>query len=147
MTVRRLGPADGATAEEACRLFEDDGPVEVARFLGRPETHLFVAEDDAGVCGWLYGHELVHPDGESTMLLYSLDVAESAQRRGHGRDLVTAFVDNARTIGCTEVWVLTENDNAAALATYASAAGVREEDLSVMFVWTLAPGRHSGPQS
>lgn len=147
MTVRRLGPEDRATAEEACRLFEDGGPLDVDRFLNRPETHLFVAEDDAGVCGWLYGHELVHPDGESTMLLYALDVVESAQRRGHGRDLVTAFTDRARAIGCTEVWVLTDDDNAAALATYASAAGVREPDQSVMFVWTLAHGRHSGPGS
>lgn len=143
MTVRRLGPADAAVAEEACRLFEDDGPLDVGRFLNRPETHLFVAEDDGGVCGWVYGHELVHPDGESTMLLYALDVDESAQRRGHGRDLVTAFVEHARAIGCTEVWVLTDDDNAAALATYASAAGVREPDPEVMFVWKLADGRHS----
>ena len=147
MTVRRLGPEDRSTAEEACRLFEEDGPLDVARFLNRPEAHLFVAEDDAGVCGWAYGHELVHPDGESTMLLYSLDVAEGAQRRGHGRDLVTAFVGQANAIGCTEVWVLTDDDNDAALATYASAAGTRDPDLSVIFVWTLAPGRHSGPES
>ncbi|HVE93715.1 MAG TPA: GNAT family N-acetyltransferase [Acidimicrobiales bacterium] len=143
MTVRRLGPGDTATAEEACQLFEDDGPLDVRRFLARAEAALFVAEDDGGVCGWIYGHELVHPDGESTMLLYSLDVDESAQRRGHGRDLVTAFVHHARSIGCTEVWVLTDDDNEAALATYASAGGVRDADPSVMFVWKLAEGRHS----
>lgn len=78
------------------------------------------------------------------MLLYSLDVVESAQKRGHGRTLVEAFVDHARSSGCTEVWVLTEDTNAAALATYASAGGTRETMPAVMFTWHLAPGRHSG---
>lgn len=142
--MRRLGPGDEVIADAACRLFADDGPpLDVARFLNRAEAHLFVAEDEGGVCGWVYGHELVHPDGESTMLLYALDVDESARRRGHARDLTTAFVDHARSIGCTEVWVLTEDDNEAALVTYASAGGVRESDQSVMFVWKLAEGRHS----
>ena len=49
------------------------------------------------------------------MLLYSLDVAEGAQRRGHGRDLVSGFVEHASAIGCTEVWVLTDDDNDAAV--------------------------------
>jgi ribosomal protein S18 acetylase RimI-like enzyme len=71
-----------------------------------------------------------------------LDVAEHAQRRGHGHALVAAFVDHARAMGCHEVWVLTDDDNQAALATYASAGGEREPDDQVMLVWTLAEGQN-----
>ncbi|MGI8685649.1 MAG: GNAT family N-acetyltransferase [Acidimicrobiales bacterium] len=99
--------------------------------------------DEAGVAGWAYGHELVHPDGERTMLLYALDVAEHARRKGYGRALVTAFVDHARQAGCTEVWTLADDDNSAALATYRSAGGAEDPDRPVMFAWKLGPGRHS----
>ena len=146
--VRRLGVGDEEVAEEAVRVFAEEAPglpVDVSAFLARPEAVLFVAvEDDGAVSGWVYGHELVHPDGERTMLLYALDVEEQARGRGHGRSLVTAFVDHAQASGCTEVWVLTDDENTAALATYASAGGDRESRDSVMFVWPLAPGREAG---
>ena len=137
MTVRRLSVGDEALAEAAVGLFAEDAPalpIDVGAFLGRPEAVLFVAlDEDAGeLAGWIYGHELVHPDGERTMLLYALDVDEGFRRRGHGRSLVTAFVEHARATGCTEVWVLTDDGNPAAIATYAAAGGVREDEASVI---------------
>ena len=143
MGIRALGAGDDAVATEACRLFETPGDVDPAAFLARPEAVLLVAEDDDAVVGWVYGHELIHPDGERTMLLYALDVVEAARGRGHGRALVTAFVDAARERGCTEVWVLTDDDNPAGVATYTSAGGTRDPDPQVMFAWRLADGRHS----
>jgi GNAT superfamily N-acetyltransferase len=147
--VRRLGPGDEALAEAAVRAFsasEGDGfGTDVAPMLASPTAVLLVSLDGAGApVGWVYGHELVHPDGERTMLLYSLDVDEAHRREGRGRTLVAAFVEEARGRGCTEVWVLTDDANAAALATYASAGGRREADDSVMFTWPLASGREAG---
>ena len=152
--VRRLGGGgdvgadDEALAEEAVRSFAEEAPavpIDVRAFLRRPEAVLLVALDDhEALAGWLYGHELVHPDGERTMLLYALDVDDAFRRRGHGRALVTSFVELARSSGCTEVWVLTDDGNPAALATYASAGGTREAQDSVMFTWPLAPGREAG---
>lgn len=143
MHVRRLGPGDEAAAVAASRTFGEEGDLDATEFLARAETALIVAEDDQGITGWVYGHELVHPDGERTMLLYSLDVVERAQRHGIGTALVNAFVDHARAIECTEVWVLTEDTNAAGLATYRAAGGARDPDQPVMFTWKLAEGRHS----
>jgi hypothetical protein len=57
---------------------------------------------------------------------------------------VTAFVEHARATGCTEVWVLTDDGNPAALATYASAGGDRESPDSVMFTWFITRGREAG---
>ena len=147
MTLRRLSVGDEALAEAAVALFAEEAPslpVDVSAFLCRPEAVLLVAVEDEDLAGWVYGHELVHPDGERTMLLYALDVDEPWRGRGHGRALVTTFVDVARSSGCTEVWVLTDDENVAALATYASAGGVRDPDESVMFTWPLAPGREAG---
>jgi aminoglycoside 6'-N-acetyltransferase I len=143
MNVRRLQPGDEDLAAQMCRMFDDEDPgrsdrVDPQPFLRRPETVMFVVEDESGARGCAYGHELMHPDGVRTMLLYSLDVAESVRRRGYGIALVNAFVDHARAIGCTEVWVLTDDANVAGLATYNSAGGQREPTDQVMFVWPLA---------
>lgn len=56
---------------------------------------------------------------------------------------MTAFVDHARDLGCTEVWVLTDDENQAGLATYRAGGGRRDEVLQVLFTWKLAEGRHS----
>lgn len=146
-SVRRLAVGDEALAEAAVRLFATEAPslpIEVGAFLRRTEAVLLVALDRDSLAGWVYGHELVHPDGERTMLLYALDVDEPFRRRGHGRALVAGFVDVARSRGCTEVWVLTDDANPAALATYAAAGGVRDPSASVMFTWPLRAGREAG---
>lgn len=143
MQVRRLGEEDGAAAEHACRLFGATGELDPTAFLHSPQAVLLIAEDESGIGGWVYGHELVHPDGERTMLLYELEVAPPVRRQGYGRALVSAFVDHARRVGCTEVWVLTDADNAPALATYRRAGGRRDPGAPVMFAWHLANGRHS----
>jgi aminoglycoside 6'-N-acetyltransferase I len=140
LNVRRVEPGDEELVAQVCRLFDDhddDSDLDPEAFLQRPETVMFVVEDDSGACGCAYGHELVHPAGERTMLLYSLDVAESVRRRGYGVALVNALVDHARAIGCTEVWVLTDDANPAALATYSAAGGQRDPADQVMFVWPL----------
>lgn len=139
MLIRGLGPADEAAAKAACRVFGESETFDVVPFLTRPEAHLFVATDGDDTAGWVYGHELVHPDGERTMLLYALDVDTPFQRRGIGKALVNAFVENARDLGCTEVWVLTDDANDAGKATYESARGIREPVDSVMYVWPLVP--------
>jgi RimJ/RimL family protein N-acetyltransferase len=141
--VRLLGPADVRGARAATRLYTEGADVDPARFLASDGTALVVAEIGVVAVGCAYGHELVHPDGEGTMLLYSLDVDERVRRRGIGRRLVEEFVQHARTRGCTEVWVLTDGANRAGLATYAAAGGRRDPTPSVMFTWKLADGRHS----
>jgi ribosomal protein S18 acetylase RimI-like enzyme len=141
--VRRLGLGDEIVAEDACRCFGLGGDLDTRSFLRRPETTLVVVEVDGGVVAWAYGHELAHPDGERTTLLYALDVAEQHRGRGYGAALVRAFVRDARDRGCTEVWALTEHDNQAAMATYVSAGGTPGRGAPAMFTWKLAEGRHS----
>jgi ribosomal protein S18 acetylase RimI-like enzyme len=141
--LRRLRPGDEVLAARAVALLGISAPSDLGAALRRDEATVLVALDGDAVVGCAYGHELVHPDGECTMLLYSLDVAADARRRGIGRALSTAFVDDARARGCTEAWVLTELDNDAAIATYRSAGARREPDDTVLYAWRLADGNHA----
>ena len=72
------------------------------------------------------------------MFLYELAVDEAYRRRGIG----TALVDGARDLaiehGCYGMWVLTDDDNAAALATY-EGTGADEKSTHVMLTWNFEP--------
>ena len=68
------------------------------------------------------------------MFLYELAVVEAHRRQGIGTALVEALRDLAREQGCYGMWVLTDDDNAAAGATYRKAGG-EVESQPLMFSW------------
>ncbi len=81
------------------------------------------------------GVELFHPDKPGPeMFLYELGVDEGFRGRGIGRSLVEALTALAWERDCYGMWVLTDEENAAAMATYRGAGGRREPE-SVMFMW------------
>ena len=51
----------------------------------------------------------------------------------HAQDIF----ERARTLGCTEAWVLTDTDNVAARRMYRAAGGVEEPSRPVMFTFPL----------
>jgi ribosomal protein S18 acetylase RimI-like enzyme len=69
-------------------------------------------------------------------------VDERFRHRGVGRALVDALAALAAELGCYGMWVLTESNNTAALATYRSAGAVDESD-EVMLGWRLDPGHET----
>jgi len=137
--IERLGPDD---VERALALEELlDGPplaAATARFLQEAGHHLLVAFEDDVPVGMVTGVEMTHPDKGTEMFLYELGVAEAFGRRGIGRALVDRLADIARSAGCYGMWVLTDHDNAAAIATYRSADASSEGD-HVMLGWTFEP--------
>ncbi len=122
---------------EAAPLLDHDVQDAAARrFLDDPTHHLLLARDDGRVVGFVSGVETTHPDKGTEMFLYELAVDPAAQRRGHGRALVAALADLARERGCYGMYVLTDDDNVAALATYTSVGGGPPEP-AVMLTWTF----------
>ena len=85
------------------------------------------------------GVELTHPDKGTEMFLYELSVDERCRRRGIGKQLTGALAQLARERGCYGMWVLTDDENEAALRTY-YAGGATEKEDAVMLTWKLDPG-------
>ena len=131
-----------ATTEAAIHAAEHlyDGPAQhdaVRRFQQEPGHHLLVAYDKSGrPVGMVSGVETTHPDKGTEMFLYELAVDPPARRHGIGAALVEALRDVARDLGCYGMWVLVDDDNDVALATYTRAGGV-EEARPVMIGWDL----------
>jgi ribosomal protein S18 acetylase RimI-like enzyme len=137
--IRRLGPGDEVVVIAAPELF--DGPPRpdaTAKFLASGDHHLLMAFDGVGderrAVGFVSGVETTHPDKGTEMFLYELSVAEPARNRGVGRALVTGLAEIGRARGCYGMWVLTDDDNPAAVRAY-TAAGGRPEPLTRLFAW------------
>ncbi|MEY2588476.1 MAG: hypothetical protein QOJ67_460 [Acidimicrobiaceae bacterium] len=130
-----------ADAERVCaasRLFDSDARSDwVQRFLDQPNHHLCIAYEDAEPAGFVSGIEMAHPDKGTEMFLYELGVDDAFRGRGVGKALVARLADLARERGCYGMWVLTDADNAAAIATYES-AGAGEASAQLMLTWRLA---------
>jgi ribosomal protein S18 acetylase RimI-like enzyme len=137
--IRRLGAEDLVEALSIGHLL--DGPVRrdaAQRFLASPTHHLLVAFVNGQPAGFISGVELTHPDKGTEMFLYELGVDEAFRRQGIGRELTRALATLARERGCYGMWVGTEPDNVAALATYRS-AGATSSNPFVVLTWEFDP--------
>ena len=139
MRIERV--VDAAAVHRAPDLF-DSPPLAAAteRFLAEPGHHLLFAYDDGGCAvGMISGVEMTHPDKGTEMFIYELGVAPTARMQGIGSRLVGALAEIARRNGCYGMWVGTETDNDAALATYRR-AGAGDEAQFVLLNWDLLGG-------
>jgi ribosomal protein S18 acetylase RimI-like enzyme len=135
MNIQRMGPGDDERVNAAGHLF--DYPTRsdaVNRFLMDPNHQLLIAYSGDVPAGFVTGVEVTHPDKGTEMFLYELAVDEAHRRQGIGTALVEALRDLARERGCYGMWVLTDDDNAAAGATYRKAGG-EVESQPLMFSW------------
>jgi ribosomal protein S18 acetylase RimI-like enzyme len=119
VNIRRLRPGDERVVEAlATRTPQTD-------VLHDQRTFLLVAFDGEQPVGFVLAHELPRRHGDPTqLLLYEVDVAESHHRRGIGKALLDELASIARERGIVEGWVLTDEDNEAAMALYRSAGGI-----------------------
>ncbi|GAA1262414.1 GNAT family N-acetyltransferase [Saccharothrix xinjiangensis] len=127
MDIRRVTSFDAVVA--AGHLFDAPPREDATRaFLADDRHHLLVAYVDGLPAGFASGVETIHPDKGVEMFLYELGVDDAHQRRGIATALVRALLDLARERGCTGAWTGTEEDNAAALATYRGAGAELDFD-------------------
>ena len=129
-----------AGAEEQVKAAEAlfDDPVDVAatrRFLENAANVLLLAYVDRSPAGFVSATELWHPDKpDPELFLNELAVDEAYRGRGIGRALVAELWRFAQELGCRGMWVLTDDDNAAANKVYTAAGGTRARE-DVMYQW------------
>ena len=142
--IRRI--TEPADVRAAAALFDNAPRLDATeRFLSEPGHHLLIAYVDGQPVGMITGVEMTHPDKGTEMFLYELGVDEAHQRRGIGRALVGALATLARQRDCYGMWVLTDDDNAAAMAAYRGAGGIVGET-SRMLSWDFSDeGRGERP--
>ncbi len=135
ITIERLSAGAVADVMAAAHLF-DHQPREswASGFLSDPTHHLLIAYADGRPVGFVSGVEMTHPDKGTEMFVYELGVAPEWRRQGIAKALLLELVEIARERGCYGMWVLTDDGNAGAVASYTSAGATRESP-QVLFEW------------
>ncbi|MCU1367115.1 MAG: hypothetical protein JWN39_2754 [Ilumatobacteraceae bacterium] len=141
--LHRVGEGDEDLVMTAAALF-DHPPTRAwtTQFIADPIHHLILAFDDsagtdAAAIGFVSGVETTHPDKGTEMFVYELAVDESHRRRGVATALMAELTAIARAAGCYGMWVGTDADNAAAIATYRRAGADAPEPM-VVLAWTFS---------
>jgi len=96
-----------------------------------------VTIDGGLVVGFVSGVHDVHPDKPPELWINEVAVAPTHVRRGIARSLLRLMFDAGRALGCTQAWVLTDRDNAAAMRLYESVGGDPGTREHVMFDFRL----------
>lgn len=138
--IRRVRVGDESLLDAvAPEVFDDPvNPATLKRFLAEPNHHLFVAIDSGIVAGFVSAVLYEHPDKTAPELwINEFGVAPSHQRHGIGGALLDALLAHARVLGCSEAWVLTNQNNTKARRLYASRTNQPVIDVQ-MFTFLLA---------
>ncbi len=145
LAIRRLGREDDGVVIDAEDLFDHPPQLEwIEAFLRQPTHHLLLAFRGARAVGFVTGVEMTHPDKGAEMFVYELAVAPDQRRRGVAKALLGELSAIAHDRHCYGMWVLTDNDNVAALNAYRS-SGARHDGEHVMMTWDWRAGDR--PQS
>jgi ribosomal protein S18 acetylase RimI-like enzyme len=132
-----LRPANSVgDIQAAGHLFDDPVDVGATRaFLASDANLLLIAYAGGAPAGFVSGTTVTHPDkARPELFLNELGVDEAFRGRGIGRALVAELWRLAQDGRCRGMWVLTDDDNAAANKVYAAAGG-RRARTEVMYQW------------
>ena len=123
--AKRLSAGDQPEVQRFDEAFDEavDGEL-TARFLTDDRHHLVVAYVDGEPAGFVSATEVFHPDKPTELFLNELAVIPAYRRRGAATSLLEALKHLAKERGCVSIWVLTDEDNEAAVASYRKAGGV-----------------------
>lgn len=135
MDIRLLQPGDEDLLARAVAMIEEAEltPARAAEHLADPALVACVAVEAGQPIGFIYGYALKRFE-HTDLLLYSVDVDEPHRRRGVGRAMLQRLKALCGERGWAGMWVLTNQNNTAALRLYESAGGVRPPpDDVVMF--------------
>jgi ribosomal protein S18 acetylase RimI-like enzyme len=139
--VRRAIRSDADEVARFQAAFDDDVlPDETRRFLLDERHHLLLGYIDDRPAGFVSAVEVFHPDKRAELFLNEIGVVEGARRRGMARALVEELKRLGRELGCAVVWVLTDDDNEAAMGLYRTTGGRADRTRHVMFEYPLDGG-------
>lgn len=108
--IRVAGPADAALFDNVAEDVFDTRPRPdlVEAYLADPRHHIVLALAKGRIVGMCSGFDHFHPDKEPQFFINELGVSPGWRRRGIATRLIGATCDLARSLGCTEAWVVSD---------------------------------------
>lgn len=104
-------------------------------FINDKNAYGFIAKDNDKVVGFAYAYNLLRPDGKSMFYLHSIGMLPDYQNNGYGSALLSYIKEYSKSIGCNEMFVITDRGNPRACHVYEKLGGVNDYEDEVVYVY------------
>ncbi len=98
---------------------------------------MFLAVEDGEVIGMSSGVEYFHPDKPAQLWINEVGTGSAHRRKGVGRALTQALVNEAEARGCICAWLGTDHDNTPAQACFGSVPDGEPPTRFLLYEWDL----------
>jgi ribosomal protein S18 acetylase RimI-like enzyme len=134
--IRRITPHDTALFQQIAEDVFDEPivPERLAAYLKNPANLMVLAVINGEVVGQVAAVLLHHPDKPTGLYIDEVGVSPRFQRQGIAKQMMQEMLVWGRELGCEDVWLGTEPENAPAQALYAKFA---EAEPIVIYQWDL----------
>lgn len=120
-------------------VMEDDrmehDPDHLQKFIDTPNAYGFAAKTEGRIIGFAYAYRLVRPDGKSMFYLHSIGMLPQYRNSGYGTQLLSYIKEYSRSIGCSEMFVITDKGNPAACHVYEKLGGKSDHENEIVYVY------------
>lgn len=133
--IRRIRQADETLAREVITNFWPRGQLN-DECLANQTNYLLAAYVDNSLAGFAYAYELDRMEQERPMMFfYSIDVLPRYRQQGIGKRLIGELKRICAERNVFKMYVLTDEENVAAMNLYKSTGGKRVMPDNVLFIY------------
>ena len=109
--------------------------LDLENFISKENNYGFIAKEDNKIIGFAFGYVLSKPDGRKAFYFDSIDVLSSYQGKGVGTSLMSYVRDLSKSIGCYEMFLVTNKSNTSACKCYLKSGAKSVADDDIVYVY------------
>lgn len=133
--IKRLHRGDEELAQEIVKQFWPEGQLN-DECLVNQTNYLLAAYVNSALAGFAYAYELDRIEKKQPMMFfYSIDVLPNFRRQGIGKRLIKELKRICTDRNVSKMYVLTDEENEAAMRLYRSTGGKRVMPDNVLFIY------------
>ena len=105
------------------------------KFIDGENNYGFIAKEKNRIVGFATAYLLLHPDGKTVFYFDAIDVMSDYQGKGVGTSLMSYVYDYAKSMGCYEMFLVTNKSNISACKCYEKSGAKSVADDDVVYVY------------
>jgi len=125
-------------------IIEDDDMIfdyeNIKKFYSDKNTISFIAKIENKIVGFVYGYDIIHPNGKHAYFIYSVGMLPDYQNQGYGTKLLEFVKQYIRKHNFFEMFVMTDKGNPRACHVYEKLGGKNDYEDEICYVYNLESG-------
>lgn len=110
---------------------------DLRNFIGNNGNYGFIVKVDGKIIGFATAYILLKPNSKKVFYLDAIDIMADYRGNGYGAKLMEFIRDYAKSLGCAEMFLVTNKSNTSACKCYEKTGGVSESQDDVVYVYNF----------